>query len=195
MESKIPTRFEAFNLLLLYNKDESLIKHALTVETVMRHFASITGENQDKWGIIGLVHDLDYELYPHEHCQHTKNILEEKNWPSEYIRAVLSHAWNIYTDVEPIQLMEKILFTIDELTGLITAACLVHPDKNIAEITTQTIIKRLKNKRFTSDINREIISKGTELLGWNLDDIIQESIIAMQKNSKNLGLNGNFVSC
>jgi len=118
---KIPTRQEAWALLLEYNQSQSLINHALSVEAVMRHFARLNGEDEDKWGIIGLVHDLDYEKYPDQHCAMTKKILEEHNWNSEWIRAVLSHAYGFTTDVEPLSNLEKTLYAIDELTGLITA--------------------------------------------------------------------------
>ncbi|NMB07946.1 MAG: HDIG domain-containing protein, partial [Tissierellia bacterium] len=127
MDKRIPTREEAYELLTKYNKSESLIYHALAVEATMLHFAKVLGEEDvEKWGIIGLVHDLDYEMYPEEHCKMTEKILREENWPEDYIRAIMSHGWKICTDVEPMETMEKVLYTIDELTGLINATALMR---------------------------------------------------------------------
>ena len=124
------TRGDALQLLKKYNQDESLIKHALAVEAVMRHFAGLFGEDVEKWGIIGLIHDLDYERYPEEHCQKVKELMTAEGWPEEYIHAVQSHGWGICSDVEPVHRMEKVLYAIDELTGLI-AAVLVRPSRSI----------------------------------------------------------------
>ncbi len=132
MNQIIPNRTQAFDLLTEYNRSESLIRHALAVEAVMLHFTELLGEDDpEKWGVIGLVHDLDYELYPEQHCRKTAEILSERGWPEEYIHAVESHGWGIVTDVEPVLPMEKVLYTIDELTGLIAAAALVRPSRSI----------------------------------------------------------------
>ena len=120
MGGKVPSRNEAFSLLKKYTKTESLIKHGLAVEGVMRHFARIRGGDQEKWGIVGLVHDLDWDQFPEEHCKKTEEILRENDWPEEYIRAVISHGWGICNDVKPESEMEKVLYAVDELTGLVT---------------------------------------------------------------------------
>jgi len=146
METNVPTRKKAFELLKEYNQDESLIKHALAVEAVMRYFATKFGEDEEKWGVIGLIHDLDYEKFPDQHCKKTKEILKEHNWPDDYIRAVLSHGWGICTDVKPESQMEKILYTIDELTGLIAATALVRPSKSVLDMKAKSVKKKWKDK-------------------------------------------------
>ncbi|TDT61356.1 HDIG domain-containing metalloprotein [Fonticella tunisiensis] len=187
---KIPTREEAFELLKKYNKDESLIRHAVAVEAVMRHFANLFGEDVEKWGIIGLVHDLDYEMYPDKHCTMTKEILEEENWPKEYIRAIVSHGWKLCSDVEPVERMEKVLYTIDELTGLIAAAALVRPSKSIMDIEVKSIKKKWKQRSFAAGVKREVIEEGAAMLGLELDYVIGETIKGMQKVADEIGLRG-----
>ncbi|NLM52485.1 MAG: HDIG domain-containing protein [Firmicutes bacterium] len=188
--SVVPTRQEAYELLCEYNKSESLIKHALAVEAVMRHFAELLGEDPEKWGIIGLVHDLDFEMYPEEHCQKTKEILTERNWPEDYIRAVVSHGWKICSDVEPVEKMEKVLYTIDELTGLIAATALMRPSKSIMDTTVKSVKKKWKQKSFAAGVNREVISEGAKMLGMELDQVIAETIVGMQKVAAQIGLQG-----
>ena len=185
-----PTRNEAFKLLKKYNSSESLIKHALAVEGVMRHFASLLNEDAEKWGIIGLVHDLDYEKYPDQHCKITKEILETEQWPDDYIRAVLSHGWGMCTDIEPKQLMEKVLFTIDELTGLVTASALVRPSRSILDMEAVSVKKKWKIKTFAAGASREVIEKGAAMLEMNLDFIIEQTILGMRKIAVELGLAG-----
>jgi len=131
MGSEVPTREEAYQLLTEYNKSDRLIKHALAVEGVMRYFARKRGEDEEKWGIIGLVHDLDYEQFPEEHCHKSEEILKEKGWPEEYIRAVVSHGWGLCSEVEPQTELEKVLYAIDELTGLVVTTALVRPSKSL----------------------------------------------------------------
>jgi len=188
--SVVPTRQEAYELLCEYNKSESLIKHALAVEAVMRHFAELLGEDPEKWGIIGLVHDLDFEMYPEEHCQKTKEILTERNWPEDYIRAVVSHGWKICSDVEPVEKMEKVLYTIDELTGLIAATALMRPSKSIMDTTVKSVKKKWKQKSFAAGVNREVIAEGAKMLGMELDQVIAETIVGMQKVAAQIGLQG-----
>jgi predicted hydrolase (HD superfamily) len=186
----IPTREEAFSLLKHYNRSESLIKHALSVEAVMRHFASIYNEDKERWGIIGLVHDLDYEQYPDQHCTMTRKILEEESWPEDYIRSIESHGWGICTDVEPVQIMEKVLYTIDELTGLITASVLIRPSKSIFDLQVRSVKKKWKLKQFAAGANREIIEKGAVMMDRDLDFIIQETINGMRTVASDIGLVG-----
>lgn len=184
----VPTRQDALFLLKKHNQSESLIKHALSVEAVMRHFALLNGDDEEKWGIIGLIHDLDYEKYPDQHCTMTRKILEEEQWPEDYIRAVLSHGWGICTEVEPIHFMEKVLYATDELTGLITAAALVRPSKSILDLTVKSVKKKWKSKNFAAGANREVIEKGVQMMGKELSEVIQETINGMKKVAIEIGL-------
>ena len=186
----IPTRQNALSLLMQYNKGESLIKHALSVEAVMRHFASIYNEDIEKWGIIGLIHDLDYEQYPEEHCSMTRKILEEEKWPEDYIRSIVSHGWGICSDTEPVHMMEKVLYTIDELTGLITASVLVRPSKSIFDLEVRSVRKKWNLKNFAAGANREVIEKGAIMMGKDLNFIIQETINGMKTVAEKIGLMG-----
>jgi predicted hydrolase (HD superfamily) len=186
-----PSRVEAFALLCEYNKQESLIRHGLAVEAVMRWFAEKKGEDIEKWGVIGLCHDLDYEKFPDQHCTMTKRILEERNWPESYIRAVVSHGWGICSDVEPVEYMEKVLFATDELTGLITACVYVRPSRSILDLTTKSVMKKWNTRAFAAGANRDVIAKGAEMLGKNVDELVEETIIAMQKRADIIGLSGN----
>lgn len=190
MINGIPEREEAFELFKKYNQSESLIKHALTVEAVMRHFADIFGEDRDKWGIIGLLHDIDYELYPEQHCIKAREILTEEKYPEDYIHAIISHGFGICCDVEPIEKMEKILFTIDELTGLITATALMRPSKSILDTELKSVKKKWKQKGFAAGVNREIIEQGAKNLDLDLDYIMEETIKGMQKAAESIGLKG-----
>ncbi len=193
METKNPTREKAWALLRKHNQDEALIKHALAVEAVMAHFAEKFGEKEpEKWRIVGLIHDLDYEKYPDEHCIKTREILEEEGWPEDYIRAVESHGWKICSDVEPEERMEKVLYTIDELTGLIAASALVRPSRSIMDLTAKSVKKKWKQKNFAAGVKREIITEGAQLLGMDLTEIITETIRGMQTVAAELDLKGNL---
>ena len=185
-----PTREEAFELLTTYTKSESLINHARAVEAVLRHFAAKWGEDVEKWGIIGLVHDLDWEAYPDQHCQKTTEILREAEWPQEYIRSVRSHAYGMFTDDKPEHQMEKVLYTIDELTGLITATALVRPSKSVLDMKAKSVKKKWKERSFAAGANREVISQGAEMLGMELSDVITETITGMQTVATDIGLAG-----
>jgi len=192
MNSKVPTREEAYNLLTKYNKSDSLIKHALTVEGVMRYFARKRGEDEEKWGIIGLIHDLDYEQFPEQHCHKTEEILRENEWPEEYIRAVVSHGWGIVSDVEPKTELEKVLYTIDELTGLVVTTALVRPSKSVLDVKTKSVKKKWKDKRFAAGVDRSIIENGAQMLGVELTDLITDTIMGMQEVAEEIGLKGNY---
>lgn len=188
---KAPTREEAFTLLKKYNQSEALIKHALAVEAVMVHFAQkFDAGNIEKWSVVGLAHDLDYEQYPEEHCTKTKEILTEEGWPEDYIRAIVSHGWKICSDTEPVETMEKVLYTIDELTGLIVATVLMRPSKSILDLKVSSVKKKYKDKRFAAGVNREVIEDGALMLGMELDEIIKETIAGMQARADELGLRG-----
>lgn len=189
--AKAPTREEAMELLKKYNQSEALIKHAMAVEAVMGYFAEkFEVEDPEKWKVIGLIHDLDYEKYPEQHCQKTKEILTEEGWPEDYIRAVVSHGWKICSDVEPVEKMEKILYTIDELTGLITATVLMRPSKSVLDLKVSSLKKKYKNKNFAAGVDRQIIEDGAELLGMDLTEIMEETIKAMQNSADEIGLRG-----
>lgn len=190
MNSIEPTRQKAWDLLTRYNKSENLIAHAIAVESVMRHFAQKFGEDPDKWGVIGLIHDLDYEQYPDEHCKKTEEILRAEGWPEEYIRAVISHGYGIVTDVQPESLLEKTLYTIDELTGLVSAAALVRPSKSILDMKTKSVKKKWKDKRFAAGVNREVIETGCQWLGMELSDVIAGTIEGMKPVAGQIGLKG-----
>jgi predicted hydrolase (HD superfamily) len=192
MEKIVPTREKAYELLQEFNKSESLIKHGLTVEAVMRHYAGLFSEDEEKWGIVGLIHDLDYEMYPEEHCVKAREILEERNWPEDYIHAVLSHGWKLCCDVEPVEKMEKVLYTIDELTGLIAANALMRPSKSILDMEVKSVKKKWKQKSFAAGVNREVIEEGAAMLGLELDEVIAETIKGMQKVAEEIGLKGNI---
>ena len=189
---KQPSRAEAFTLLCEYNKSDSLIRHGLAVEAVMRHFAELTGDDVEKWGNIGLCHDLDYEKYPDQHCTMTRKILEENNWPESYIRAVVSHGWGICSDVEPVETLEKVLFATDELTGLITACVYMRPSKSILDLTAKSVMKKWNTRAFAAGANRDVIAKGAEMLGKTVGDLVEETITAMQKSAEGIGLQGNL---
>ena len=194
METHTPTRQEAFSLLKEFNKSESLIRHGLSVEGVMRYMARKRGQDEEKWGIIGLVHDLDYEIYPDQHCQKTREILEERGWPEEYIRAIMSHGWELVTHVEPIHEMEKVLYTIDELTGLVTAVALVRPSRSVLDMKPKSVAKKWKDKSFAAGANREVIAKGAEMLGIDLRDLFEDVIMGMREVADDIGLDGSSVN-
>ncbi|MBE0635845.1 HDIG domain-containing protein [Candidatus Bipolaricaulota bacterium] len=188
----IPTREEAFALLTEYNQSDRLINHALTVEAVMRYMARKRGEDEDKWGVIGLAHDLDYERYPQEHCLKTERILREQDWPEEYIHAIVSHGWGICTDIEPVHEMEKVLFAIDELTGLVTACALVRPSKSLHDLTVKSVQKKWKDKAFAAGADRDIIQKGIDMLGLERAELIADVIEGMKEAASELGLDGSL---
>jgi len=185
-----PSREEAYRLLTEYNKSDSLIKHALAVEGVMRYFARKRGEDEEKWGIIGLIHDLDYEQFPDQHCKKTEEILRAENWPEEYIRAVVSHGWGICSDVEPQTELEKVLFAIDELTGLIAASALVRPSKSVMDLKAKSVKKKWKSKHFAAGVDRSIIEKGCRMLGMELSELFTDTIMGMREVADAIGLKG-----
>jgi putative nucleotidyltransferase with HDIG domain len=188
MQEHIPTYVEALSLLKEFIKSESLLKHAYSVEGVMRYVARKRGEDEEKWGIIGLIHDLDYERFPEQHCRKSREILAERGWPEEYIRAIVSHGWGICSDVEPRTDMEKILYAIDELTGLITAVAIIRPSKSVADLEAKSVMKKWKDKAFAAGVNRSVIEKGTAMLGIELKDLITDAIMGMREVAERIGL-------
>ena len=190
MSTKVPTREEAFKLLTEYNKNESLIKHALAVEGVMGYCARKRGEDEEKWRIIGLVHDLDYEQFPEEHCRKSEEILRAREWPEEYVHAVISHGWGICSDVEPQTEMEKVLYAIDELTGLVVTTALVRPSKSVMDLKAKSVKKKWKDKRFAAGVDRSIIEKGAQMLDMELTELITDTIMGMREVAEEIGLKG-----
>lgn len=179
---------DAEKLFLEYNHTDSLQKHGYTVEEVMKHFARLNNEDEDKWAIVGLLHDLDYEQFPDEHCIKSREILEKEGFDEEIIRAIVSHGYGYKdNDTKPESLMEKTLYTIDELSGLITANALMRPTK-MEGMNVKSVKKKFKDKSFAAGVDREIIKNGAEMLGTPLEDIIKECIIAMQNSAEKLGL-------
>jgi putative nucleotidyltransferase with HDIG domain len=187
-----PTREDAMELLRKYTRKEGLLRHALAVESVMGHFAALFGEDAEKWKVIGLVHDLDYEMYPDQHCAKCIELFEASHWPEEYIRAVISHGWGICTDVKPETPLEKTLYAVDELTGLVASAALVRPSKSILDIKAKSVKKKFKDKSFAAGVDREVIKKGAQMLNMELTELITQVISGMQPVAEKIGLKGNL---
>lgn len=176
------SRDEAYSLLCEYNKEPFHIHHAETVEGVMRWFANQLGygEDADFWAIVGLLHDLDFEIYPEQHCTKCVEIMRDKGLDKKLIHAVASHGWGICSDVEPTHQMEKVLYATDELTGLIGAAALMRPSKSVQDMEPKSVKKKFKDKKFAAGCSRDVITKGAEMLGWELDELIAKTLEAMQ---------------
>lgn len=188
MENRTISRDEAINLFKQYNQSESLYKHALSVEAVMRFMAIKFNEDANRWAIVGLLHDLDYEKFPEQHCTKTKEILEQHNFPEDIIRAIMSHGWQICTDVEPKNLMEKTLYAVDELTGLVTTSALVRPSKSVLDLTAKSVKKKWNDKRFAAGVDRSIIERGAQLLEIELNELIENCIEGMKVVAEEIGL-------
>lgn len=174
-------RKEAFELLKKYNKDEFHIRHALTVEGVMRYFARELGYDEEFWGLVGLLHDVDFEKYPEEHCKKAPILLEEIDASEEMIHAVCSHGYGICSEIEPVHEMEKILFATDELTGLIWAAAKMRPSKSTKDMEVSSLKKKFKDKKFAAGCSRDTIKEGAERLEWTLDELFEKTILAMRE--------------
>ena len=190
MANATPTRADAWALLNTYNKSESLIRHALAVEGVMRHMARKYGEDEELWGLVGLIHDLDYEQFPDQHCRKTEEILTQNDWPESVIRAVVSHGYGICTDVEPLSTLEKVLFAVDELTGLVATTALVRPSKSVMDLKAKSVKKKWKDKRFAAGVDRSIIERGAAMLEVELAELISDTIAGMQDVADAIGLRG-----
>lgn len=191
MENKL-SREEAWKLLTEYTQTPALLSHAQMVEAVMEHFGRLNGEDPEVWGVAGLLHDIDYEKYPDEHCLKAEEIMREKGVDEVYIRAMKCHGYGICTDTEPKSQMEKTLYTIDELTGLINAACLMRPSKSVLDLEVKSVKKKFKDKHFAAGVDRDIIRNGCEMLGMELDDVIRETIAGMREKAEEIGLKGNL---
>ena len=194
MDTK-PTREQAYELLTEFNTSEALIKHALAVEGAMRHFARLLGEDEEKWGAIGLLHDLDYQMYPDEHCKKSAELLREHGVDEDYIHAVVSHGYGICSDVEPVHIMEKVLYTIDELTGLINASVLMRPDKSVLNMEFKSLNKKYKTPSFAAGVDRGLIERGVAMLltgrpEMTFEYICVETINGMKVVAESIGLKG-----
>lgn len=176
------TREEAFDLLKKYNTDPFHIRHALTVEGVMRWYAGELGygEEEEFWGIVGLLHDIDFEQYPDQHCIKAPELLREGGASEELIHAVCSHGYAITVDIQPDHLMEKVLYAADELTGLIWATALMRPSKSVQDMQVKSVKKKYKNAKFAAGCSREVIERGAEMLGWELAELMEKTILAMR---------------
>jgi predicted hydrolase (HD superfamily) len=185
-------REKAIALWRAYNSEDSQYRHALSVEAAMRHFAARHGEDQDYWGIVGLLHDVDYGRWPEEHLAHSREILAPAGYDEAFIRAVLSHGWGLCSEVEPIHVMEKVLYATDELTGFIAACAYVRPSKSVLDLELKSVKKKWGAVNFAAGVNRQVVEKGAALLGMGLDELISETILALRPAAEAIGLKGNL---
>lgn len=186
----IPTREQAWALLTKYNESEALLTHAKTVEGVMRHFSEKYAGDPEIWGVAGLLHDLDYEKWPDEHCKKTLELMDEAGIDRAFSEQLAAHGWGICIDIEPATHMAKVLFAVDELTGLITAAAIMRPSRSVMDLELKSVKKKYKTKSFAAGVDRAIIEKGCEMIGMSLDDVITECILGMRKVAAEIGLKG-----
>jgi len=179
-------REKALNLLLKYNKEKYHIQHGITVEEVMKWFACELGYDANFWGIVGLLHDLDFEIYPDEHCHKTAEILKSENYGDDVIHAVCSHGYGIMTESKPEHEMEKVLYAVDELTGIIFAAAKMRPSKSVSDMELSSLKKKFKDKAFAAGCSRDVIRNGAEMLGWDLDKLLNMTLEAMRASEKRI---------
>lgn len=188
MDEATPTRQQAMELLKEFNRTDRAIKHALAVEAVMRYMAAKADDDVETWGVVGLIHDLDFEMFPDQHCTKTREILTDRGWPGELIRAVVSHGWGICSDVPPDSRMAKTLYAIDELTGLVTAVALVRPSRSLDDLKAKSVRKKWTNAHFAAGVDRSVITKGAEMLDVELPELITDVIEGMKPVAGQLGL-------
>lgn len=187
-----PDRAYAWSALNEYMHSDNLLRHSLAVEAVMRHFAGVYNEDAEVWGVAGLLHDIDYEMYPEQHCAKAREILSDRGYPEEYIRAVQSHGYKFVNDIKPESTMEKVLYTIDELTGLIAAVTLMRPSKSVLDLGVSSVKKKWSQKSFAAGVSREAIEEGALMLGMELGTLIEHTIAGMQAVADEIGLKGNL---
>lgn len=183
----LPTREQAWQLLTEYNKDHFHLKHAVTVEGVLRWFADDLGfgGEADFWALVGLLHDLDFEMYPDEHCIKEQEIMRNLGYDEQLIHAVASHGYNLTVDIKPEHTMEKVLYAADELTGLIGAVAIMRPSKSVSDLELKSVKKKFKSAGFAAGCSREVIKNGAGMLGWELDELITKTILAMRSCEEN----------
>jgi putative nucleotidyltransferase with HDIG domain len=182
------TREEAIQLWRTYNDDDYLFRHALSVEATMRHFAAAHGDDVEYWGLVGLLHDIDYQKHPEEHLKHARGMLASAGYPEPFMRAVESHGFGIVNDVEPEHYMEKVLFACDELTGFIYACAIMRPSRSVLDIEVKSVTKKFKTQAFAAKIDRGVIQRGADMLGMPLETLIQETILALRAVHAEIGL-------
>lgn len=186
---KIPTREEAWDLLCEFNKDEFHLKHARIVEGIMKYFARELGHGEeDFWGLVGLLHDLDFGMYPDKHCIKVQEIMSEREFDERLIHAVASHGYGICVDIKPEHEMEKILFATDELSGLIGAVAIMRPSKSTMDLEVSSVRKKFKTPKFAAGCSREVISNGAAMLNWELAELIERTILALREVEETIGL-------
>lgn len=183
-------RARAWEILTQYNRNEALLRHAQAVEGCMRRFARLCGEDEELWGVVGLLHDVDYEQFPEQHCAKAQQILAERNVDPVIIRAVASHGWGICSDVEPASRMEKTLYAIDELTGLINAAAIMRPSRSVMDLELKSVKKKYKTANFAAGVNRAVIERGAQMLDTTVDELISQCILGMRECAGAIGLAG-----
>jgi len=183
------TRMQAIDMLKDWVDDEYQLQHALAVEGVMRYCAEKLGEpNVKKWGLVGLLHDLDYHEFPDQHCIKVQEIMREAGYDEDFIHAVASHGYGMCCDVKPEHIMEKVLYACDELTGLIVAAAIMRPSKSVLDLEVKSLKKKFKDKSFAAKIDREVIKNGAKMLGWTLDELMENTIMGMREVAYEIGL-------
>ncbi len=181
-------REKALALLRQYNESEALVRHGMQVEAIMRFYARQAGEDPEYWGCVGLLHDVDYERYPEEHCKKAVEILQNAGYDEAFIHAVVSHGFGLVTDVEPQLYMEKVLYTIDELSGLINAAAIMRPSRSVMDLEVKSVKKKFKDKKFAAGVDRQVILDGCQRLGAELDQVMEQCILGMRENHEEIGL-------
>ncbi len=186
------SREQALDILTQHVKAEHLVRHALTVEAVMRYFAEMYGEDAEKWGVIGLLHDIDFEKYPEQHCHKVRELLDPHGFPEEYLHAIESHGYGLVNDVEPVERMEKVLFATDELTGLIAATALMRPSRSVLDLELSSVKKKWKTKGFAAGVNRDVVLQGAAMLDMDIDELITHTIKGMQAAAEDIGLKGSL---
>lgn len=186
----IPNREQAWQILSKYTEGEALLTHGKTVAGVMRHFAALFGGNPDIWGAGGLLHDVDYEKWPDEHCKKMLELLDEEGVDRDFSEQLAAHGWGICTDIEPKTDLSKVLYTVDELTGLIHAAAIMRPSKSVLDLELKSVKKKYKTKSFAAGVDRAIIEQGCDLIGMPLDDVITHCILGMREVAEEIGLKG-----
>lgn len=190
MMEHTPSRAEAWDLLVQYNASESLQKHALAVEGVMRHMARRDGQDEHAWGMVGLLHDLDYEQFPEQHCAKTREILEAHRYPAAWIRAIMAHGWPAFSDVEPQTLIEKTLYAVDELAGFAMACALVRPSRSVLDMEIASVLKKWKRKEFAAGVDRGVVERGAAMLEIELSELTGEVIAGLRGVADEIGLRG-----
>ena len=181
-------REQALAVLKEYNESEALIRHGMAVEAIMRYFAAEAGEDVEYWGAVGLLHDVDYEKYPEEHCKKAPELLRAAGYDDDFIHAVVCHGYGLVTDVAPEKYMEKVLYTVDEMSGLINAAALMRPSRSVMDMEVKSVRKKFKDNHFAAGVNRDVIKNGCDMLGIELDTLIDKCIQGMRANHEELGL-------